>query len=57
MRYLFDINIWDILIRQGLINRSVEISPYQKERIVYPVLSNHNKNLLHIFSANNYEAL
>jgi hypothetical protein len=57
MRYLLDIDIWNIVIRQGLINRSVEISPYQKERIVYPVLSNDNKNLLHIFSANNYEAL
>ena len=57
MRYLLDINIWDILIRQGLINRTVEISPYQKERIVFPVLSNDNKNLLHIFSVNNFEAL
>jgi hypothetical protein len=57
MRYLLDISIWDILIRQGLINRTVEISPFQKERIVFPVLSNDNKNLLHIFSVNNFEAL
>jgi hypothetical protein len=57
MMYLIDINIWDMLIRQGLINGTVEINSQQTERIIYPVLCNENKNLLHIFSRNNFKAL
>jgi hypothetical protein len=57
MMYLIDINIWDMLIRQGLINGTVDISSQQTERIIYPVLCNENKNLLHIFSRNNFKAL
>lgn len=46
--------IWDILIRQGLLNNSVEISSAQMLRICLPLISNDNKSLLHLFSQNNF---
>lgn len=57
LMYLSDMCIWDMLIRQGLINDTVEITPQQRERIFFPVLGNENRNLLHLFSRNNLPAL
>ena len=45
--YANDFNIFESLIRDGLINGSVEISNEQLDRICNPVLADKNRNLIY----------
>lgn len=54
LSYKNDFSIWDLLIRQGLVNNTVAISQSQMARIFYPVINHSNRCLLHEFSRNGH---
>jgi hypothetical protein len=51
--YFSDFCIFEALIRKGLVSGQVEIADHQIKRILYPVMNNKNKSLLHHFCENN----
>ena len=51
--YLSNYGIFEALIRKSLIQGTVEVTDNQIKRILYPVMNNKNKSLLHHFTEKN----
>jgi hypothetical protein len=54
---LINYNIWEALIRDAILSGSVPITHEQMFRLLTPVLSDNNNNLLHHFSYNHLDQL
>ena len=57
LTYNNDFTIWEALIRRGLLQREVEISDSQLDRICNPVLADDNNSLLHKMSQHSIKDL
>lgn len=55
--YFEDFTIWEAMIRDALVEGRIEISENQMSRVLTPVLSDHNNNLIHHLSYNKKEKL
>ena len=55
--YFNDFNIWEALIRKGLITGKVEINEDQVNRLCNPVLEDNNNSLVHHMSQHNIKNL
>jgi hypothetical protein len=55
--YLINYDIWESLIRDALLNGIIPSNHDQMFRILTPVLSDNNNNLLHHFSYNHFDQL
>ena len=55
--YFLEYNIWESLIRDGMLQGNIPITHDQLSRFLTPVMTDHNNNLLHHFSYNHLDQL
>jgi hypothetical protein len=55
--YKYDFTIWEAMIRDALVEGRLEITDNQLSRVLTPVISDHNNNLIHHLSFNKKDRL
>jgi hypothetical protein len=55
--YLDDFTILEAMIRDALVESRIEITHHQLERVLTPVMSDNNNNVIHHLSFNNLEKI